>query len=80
MTRVEIPQYRSLEWFSLPGGRWFAVVLLDRATPDFDFLVGKMVMIDNVLYHCIGVDRFSHSAPWSKGEKIAIAIDGQPQK
>ena len=42
---------------------------------DFDWLVNRSVMIDGQIRHVIGVERFMHSAPWNKGESIAILTD-----
>lgn len=41
---------------------------------DFAHLVGRGVIIGGNVYTVKGVERFTHSPPWMKGEKIGLLV------
>jgi hypothetical protein len=56
-------------------GDYEFAVLLDRETTDFQHLIGKHVIIDDKVYKCIGVNRFSHMPPWRQGEPVGLRVE-----
>lgn len=49
--------------------------LLDRDTGDFSHILGKDIIIDNIIFTGKRVERFAHCAPWRCGEAIAIMVE-----
>jgi hypothetical protein len=41
---------------------------------DFLHIVGKVVEVDDERFEVLNVERFAHSPPWHKGEKIGLLV------
>ena len=71
--KTTTPLFKSLDKFEVEKGLVF-VVKLDRTTRDFEHLIGKEVMVDDIIYIGAGVERYAHVAPWHKGESIGLLV------
>jgi len=78
------PWFRAEDWFFVRGRGDVAMTTLDRDTKDFAHLIGEKVLITSTpdersgLYHVHGVERFAHSPPWYRGEKIGLWVEVVP--
>lgn len=81
----DVPQYgeainfTSESSFRVRGNRVF-VVPLDRERDEAGIsqLAQSEVIIDGSRYRCIGVERFMHMPPWSKGESVGLMVEPLP--
>lgn len=44
---------------------------------DFSHLIGQLVLIDGEARKVAAVERYAHTAPWHKDEKIGLVVEGQ---
>ena len=69
------PTFTSEDTFTITGrGRVFCV-RLDRDTPDFMHLLGKPVVIDDVLWQCTGVEHRAIAGPFKAGTGIGLLVN-----
>jgi hypothetical protein len=68
------PSFVSLDRVRLRGIGTTVTVELDRDTTDFVHLIGQKIIVDGRLETCFSVERLSHPAPWTAGERIDLLI------
>ncbi len=67
-------EFNDAEGFYISGRGQVFAVLLDRETHDFAHLIGQEVSVNGKKYTCTGIERFCHTAPWRKGERIGLLV------
>jgi len=74
MVQELILSFESTDKFKV-GNHFVFVTKLDRETKDFGHIIGAFIRIDGKVYKGLGVERYTHCAPWHEGEPIAIATE-----
>lgn len=69
------PNFSAIEWYRDDKGLTIATVELDRETEDFSHLINQEVLIDRLLYKCLGVSKYTHCPPWSRGEVVGLLVE-----
>ena len=66
--------FDSIETYYIAGRGKSIVVKCPFTCQDFDWLIGREAIIDGKTHKITGVERFTHSSPWKKGENISLLI------
>jgi hypothetical protein len=66
-------KFKAIEMIRNRNGVTF-IVDNPRECNDFLHIVGKVVEIDGERFEVLNVERFAHSPPWRKGEKIGLLV------
>lgn len=67
-------EFTSQDKFHIAGRGKAYVVKCPIACGDFDWIIGKDVIIDGSKHKVVAVERFTHMPPWRKGESISLLV------